>query len=485
MGQKKQNKDAKVEAIDSFIQKTLRHELNTDAGLVVAVIKGENVMFERAYGKRDAFRDLPATTNTPFYIASVTKSFMGLLVKILEKEGKINLDEPITKYLGSDFKFENPKLDASSISIKDLITHQSGIKNDAITWRTSYTGEGANDNELLLEIFKKSEYSTESFNYTNNGYILTGIILEKITGKSWKSLLKEKIFDKLKLNKTSASPYSDFEYDEPALGHKMEGIKTVLGKAQKQNENSHAAGGIFSSLFDMEKWLFINMHKGKYNGKQIFPIDWMKEIHEPQVTMESGFYSYKRNAYDYGWYQGTYESDKLIHCFGSFPGGSRAHISYMPGKEIGVIALTNLFPEGIFLPDVIANYIYDTLLEKDSLQENYTKTMIRYKEIIELVKEEKIIKDKKMSSLPNIVEDGNYSNPEYGTLVLFNEENMPFLKLGNLGLVKSELMHISNHTLKMLNTDFFSRNDSLDTSEISNGIIYLTLGDKKVVFKKT
>lgn len=484
IAQQKTDQTEKVSKIDSFFQQTLHKDLNTEAALAVAVIEGENVMFEKVYGKRNVLRDLPATTDTPFYIASVTKSFMALLAKLLEDEGRIKLDEPISTYLGNSFEFKNTNLDASKISIRDLLTHQSGIENDAITWRTAYTGEDADNNDLLLKLFEKSNYNDVPFKYTNNGYILTGIILEKVTGQSWQELLDQKIFNKLEVNKTSAKPYADFSYEEPALGHKMEEGKTVLGQAQKQNENSHAAGGIFSSLFDLEKWLFIQINEGKYNGKQVFPAPLLKDIHDPQIKVESGFYTYERNGYDLGWYHGTYEGEKLIHCFGSFPGGYRAHVSYMPEKKIGVIALTNLFPEGIFLPDIAANYVYDTLLKKDSLNDKYDGVMKNYKRILGLVKEESTITDIGVPSTLKKDNLGDYSNLEYGTLTLFMEKENPYMKMGKLGLVKSKLLPISEYSLRMLNPDFFSRNDLLDTSRISEGIVILQLGDDKVSYKR-
>ncbi len=473
-----------TEKIDSYIKYVLNKELQTEAGLVVAVIKDDNIMFEKAYGQRDALRNLPATTDTPFYIASVTKSFVSFLAKILEEKGVLDLNIPITKYLGNDFKFENNNLDASKINIIDLLTHQSKIINDAITWRTAYTGEESENIDLLLRLFKKSTASNDSFHYTNNGYILTAIIMEKVTGKSWKSLLNEEVFKKLSLNKTSANPYNDFKYDEPALGHTMDASKTILGAAQKQNENSHAAGGIFASLFDMEKWLFLHMHQGKYNGKQVFPKELFQELHKPKIKIDKGFFNYKRDSYDLGWYHGTYENEKLVHCFGGFPGGYRAHMSYMPEKNIGVIALTNLYPEGIYLPEVVANYIYDTLLGKDSLESKYEEIWKDYNHILSLVKDERVQKDVPMELLIGDSILGDYRNQEFGSMSVFYENGKLKAKFGLLGLVKTELVQVENNKLKMLNADFFSRNDFLDITKISSGNLIFNYGDNQIALKK-
>jgi CubicO group peptidase (beta-lactamase class C family) len=277
--QDKNQSESQERAIDSFIKSVLKKDINTEAAIAIAVIDGKNISFEKVYGKRDVLRNLEATVNTPFYIASATKSFMCALVLSLQDEGVMDINLPISNYLGNEFQFKNKNLDASAITISDLLTHQSGIENNAITWRTAYTGEDGSDNDVLLELFKNSDFNENPFKYTNNGYILSGIILEKITGKSWKKLLQERIFNEIGMSKTSANPYSAFQYDEPALGHQMKDGKTILGKAQKQNENSHAAGGVFSSLFDLEKWLFLNMNEGNYNGNQVFSKELVNKIH--------------------------------------------------------------------------------------------------------------------------------------------------------------------------------------------------------------
>jgi CubicO group peptidase (beta-lactamase class C family) len=107
--------------------------------VAIAVVAGERVIYEKAFGYRDRERRLPATVGTSFYIASSTKSFTALAARLLAADGKLNLDAPLDKVL--PMLRLPPPLAADRMAVRDLLTHRLGFENDAVVHRTAYSGD--------------------------------------------------------------------------------------------------------------------------------------------------------------------------------------------------------------------------------------------------------------------------------------------------------------------------------------------------------
>ena len=200
LGQEKAKENFRKEAKENF-EKTI-NELGIP-GFTVVITQGNETVLSEGYGYANFEKKLKANNNTNYYIASATKSFTALLAVILHEEGVLNLNDPLKKY------FPNLKIDStinlSKIKIRDLLTHTSGLENDPIGWRVAFSG--AHDLSTLLELMKftkpnKAGYG--NYQYSNIGYNIYTIILEKITGKNWKNWVQEKILDPAGMNHTTA-----------------------------------------------------------------------------------------------------------------------------------------------------------------------------------------------------------------------------------------------------------------------------------------
>jgi len=336
--------------------------LPTSPGIAVAVVKGDKIIFIEGFGKRDIEKDLPVTSDTAFYIASTTKSFTGTAAKILADRGTIDLDAPIRKYF-PNLSLPAP-VSADQLSIRDLLTHRSGLSNDAIAIRTAYIGHTSNEDVLRL-LSTYSKVSEPTYEYTNLGYIITGIAIENVTGKSWKQVLKEELFSPLGLSRTTtsvteATASNDFAVPYESVGGKIRELPL------KADDTMHAAGGIFSSAKDLAQWLIVNMNGGRLDGKQVIDRRAIREVLSPQIDQKRRFYEFERYAYGLGWNLGTFGGDDFVHCFGTYA-GARPHVSFMPEKGIGVVVLVNESSESLFLPDLIAADIYDRLNREKEL----------------------------------------------------------------------------------------------------------------------
>ncbi len=423
-----QSKSDTFSKVDSLIR-SVRKTLQLKTGLSIAVVRNDKMIFSKAYGYSDVENNVKAKTSTPFYIASSTKSFTAELIKLLSDEGVVNIDEPINKYL-PDLELPSP-LSAKMISLRDLLTHRSGIENIAVILRTAFTGQHTNDE--LLKLFSKSEFSGIKYRYTNTDYVLASLAIEKQTGKSWKDLLKEKIFDPLEMKNTSAYvsyfPKDELPKNYTTLGGKLEKIDF-----DKTDKTMHAAGGIYSSADDLANWLIFNINRGKFKNTQIISPLSMDEIHSSQINFKQTFFKYKRFAYGLGWIRSDYNGNLLIHHFGSYT-GSRSHISFMPEKNIGVVALTNDDGDAFYTVDLFADCIYNLLNnnpQTDSIAEAELSGILKdyYKEKAEAAKENP------QSTYPENFKfshyTGTYTSEEYGKMIIEEKENSLSIIWGNM-----------------------------------------------------
>lgn len=409
--------------IDSFINKT-RERLNLQTGFSISVVVKDSIIYKKGYGYIDIDNKTNTTSETPFYIASATKSFVAALNKILMNEKVIDIDEPISTYL-PDFKFQTKPLDTETISIRDLLTHKHGIVSLPAVLRTAFTGDYTK--EKLFELYQNAEFTGVNFKYSNDGYVFNSLILEKVTGKTWQNLLEEKIFIPLEMNNTS-SKVSD--YTSLVL---PKAYSTINGEIRelpflKEDKTMHAAGGIISTAEDLSNWLIFNLGNEEFNSKKILPKSDLDEIHSAQVNCEKTFWKYNRYSYGLGWYLSDYNGETLIHHFGGYT-GAKSHISFMPEYKIGIVALTNDEGDGYYLTEIAADYVYNLFTGKDADQiaEEELKIILNNQEEANSVEKEE--KSKIKSDWNSELLVGEYYSEDFGQVVI--NENL-HLKFGNL-----------------------------------------------------
>jgi CubicO group peptidase (beta-lactamase class C family) len=179
-------------------------EFGTKYGMAIAVVKDDRIIYEKYLGIADVDKNIKVSENTLFYIASVTKSFTAMAALILESKGKLDFN----KSLAATFPEINfaTELKADRITIEHLIVHTSGIENRPIGTLKAYTGSYEKDKlHTLLEKFTvvNTDAPFREFEYTNIGYNILELILEREIGSDWKSLVEQELLQPLKMNHTS------------------------------------------------------------------------------------------------------------------------------------------------------------------------------------------------------------------------------------------------------------------------------------------
>lgn len=358
--------DPAAQRIDRFIRQAMS-EFPEVPSMGVAVVRDGRTLLVRSYGLRDRERKLAADENTVYYIASSTKSYVGLLAAILDARGVVDLDQSITHYL-PELSF-GAGIDPKKITLRALLTHTSGIDNDAIVMRTAFSGEHTPAG--LVELLGRSKAIEPKFKYDNLGYVAVGLALERVTGKKWQDLLATEVFAPLGMTRTTAYMSRAASWPVAKPYDVNRDMQLYLLPNLKTDATMHAAGGLVTTPRDLARWLEANVNAGRVGGRQAIPAAAIAEAHKRQVdTPETNWYRFKRYAYALGWYHSDYEGATLIHHFGGFEGW-RAHVSFLPQQKHGVATTVNTSGPGAQLRDLVAAYAYDVLLGKPDVDAAY------------------------------------------------------------------------------------------------------------------
>ena len=432
-------------AYDAQISKTMTTFPDLP-GIAIVVIKEDKPIFVRAYGMADKEAGIKADTDTLFYTGSSTKSFTALAAALLDQEGKIKLSDPVTKYTpGIRFKNELPE----KITIQDLLTHTSGLRNGPLINRLAFTGQI--DQRELDRVFAEGTTFNDAnfgkYNYTNLGYNIYGLALHYHLNKKWQDVLQERVFAPAGLKHTTAyvskarakkfkivAPYV-ISTDGPDAG------KMVRSGLEKTDENMQSAGGIFMSISDLGRWLNLNMNGGKLDGKQVVPADVIRKVH-------TGYTKSTRNdppfsgdgEYGLGWQIGKYRNEKVVYHHGGYP-GYRSHVSFMPERKLAVGVMVNNDALGGRLADMLAAYAYDWWLQTENLDADYAKqlqeTLKAFDNRRQGIAAEAATRAKREWQLTKPFADyaGKYRNDLLGTIEIMAKDKALAVRMGYMNTV--------------------------------------------------
>ncbi|MGV6831347.1 MAG: serine hydrolase [bacterium] len=239
-----QNLDAQFDAIVS------EYYNNNDApGASVLVAKNGKAIYSNAFGKANLELDVPMTTKNVFELASITKQFTAVAILMLEEQGKLSVNDPITKFI-SDYPTQGKK-----ITIHQLLNHTSGIKS--YTSMENLEGMARQDMSVteLINYFKNEPMDFdpgEAFAYNNSGYILLGHIIEIITNDTYENFIENQIFKPLAMTNSRYGSKSEF------INYRASGYQQNETGYENANYISmdipYAAGSLMSTVEDMLKW---------------------------------------------------------------------------------------------------------------------------------------------------------------------------------------------------------------------------------------
>ena len=347
-------------AIDSLVERSRRaFEV---PGIAVAIIKDGKIIHSKGYGVRSLDTQQPVDENTLFGIASNSKAFTTAALGMLADEGKLNWDDKVRKYI-PEFKLFDPYV-TEEFTIRDLLCHRSGLGLGAGDLMFFPDSSDFTIPDILhnLQFLKPVTSFRSQYAYDNNLYIVAGEVVARVSGMSWEDFIEKRILQPLGMTHSAASYDRLHDSTDVIDGHaRVEGKVVVI--ARSRSKVDHAAGGIYSCIADLSKWVQLHLAGGKYgpDGRQLFSAAVLHERWAPQTIVpgEGGPYHTHFSAYGLGFGISDVKGYKQISHTGGLE-GMVTQITMIPELQLGIIVLTNQEEGAAF--SSITNQIKDAYL---------------------------------------------------------------------------------------------------------------------------
>ncbi|HWW81995.1 MAG TPA: serine hydrolase domain-containing protein [Vicinamibacterales bacterium] len=300
-------------------------------GMAVGVVADQDLVWATGFGFADIAGKIPMTPQTRFRMASHSKLFTATAVMQLREQGKLRLDDPVSKYLPW-FTVKPAEADDPPITIEELLTHSSGLPREAGAHWTTFQFPTSDELRALIPA-RQAAFSPEMrWKYSNLGFSVAGMVVEAVSGQKWADYVQREIFQPLGMNSSSV----DKNVSGMAVGY---GRRTPDGKREINPfidaRGMGAATGITSTVEDMAKFASAQFRKGPRGGSQILSTGSLREMHRVRVLENN-------------WTQGNAigfavrkAGDKVyVSHGGSYPGYQTNTMLWLDGK-VAVIVLTN------------------------------------------------------------------------------------------------------------------------------------------------
>lgn len=406
-----------LEGLDAMVNKAL--ETFRIPGAAVGIIIDGKVVLTKGYGLRDQANGLPVTENTLFAIGSCTKAFTTHVLGQLADEGKISWDDPVIKYL-PEFRLKD-EYATHHITIRDLVTHQSGLPRHDLLW---YNSDLSRDDLMhRLQHLEPSADLRGKFQYNNLMYVMAGLIIEKVTGFTWEEAVQSRILTPLAMNRSNFSVLDSQKSDDFSLPHReKEGF--VESVPFNNIKVAGPAGSINSSVADMVKWVGLQLSDGTFEGRQFLKKETLQTMHTAQVSLRvypEGPSDYF--AYGLGWMVGIHEGRYLVEHGGGID-GFISSTGFLPKEKIGVVVLTNS-DSGMMFANSLAKAILDQTLgiANDDWMSKVKENEEKIKRAFEMKKEPSNEDATVVAEMARPFNDyvGEFEHPGYGTVRVYKD----------------------------------------------------------------
>ncbi|MDP9337796.1 MAG: beta-lactamase family protein [Acidobacteriota bacterium] len=299
-------------------------------GLALAVMRDGKIIKAHGYGLSNVELDVPVKPETIFQTGSVGKQFTASAVMMLVEDGKISLDDKISKY------FPESPAAWKDIIVRHLLTHTSGIPDygseenattkKMIDLRVDYT-----EDQLVQRFatFPLDFPPGSQWKYSNSGYVILGVLIHRVSGKFYGDFLEERVFKPLHMDSTHIIS------EENIVQNRSAGYRLVNGELKNQEWvapklNTTADGALYTNVLDMAKW------DAALTQQTLLKKSSYEQMYRP-VRLTDG----KTYPYGFGWSIGASNGHPLIEHSGSWQ-GFHMNFSRYPADKLSVVVFTNL-----------------------------------------------------------------------------------------------------------------------------------------------
>lgn len=312
--------------LDSFFHTLSLHQ----PGFALSIQKNGDILYQNSTGLADAHTAIDSTTN--FRMASVTKQFTAMAILLLEKDKRLTLDDPIGRWLP-----ELPATVGHRVLIRHLLTHSSGIEDYESLIPDTQTTQVLDADVLKLLSQHDTTYFPPGtrFRYSNSGFCLLALIVERASHQSYASFINDRIFTPLHMDHSTIYE-KDRSIFHRAMGYAKDSAGAIIPSDQSVTSATKGDGGVYTSLVDYRKWILALQENRLIN----LPAT-LKRLQFPiKISPDTSPSTAPNNYYAAGWFINRQSPLILFHS-GSTCGFANFVIQ-IPGDEWSIFYFSNL-----------------------------------------------------------------------------------------------------------------------------------------------
>ncbi len=310
----------------------------------MAVVQHGQIIWEHGFGWANRERHIKATANTPFYLASVTKSLTATAIMVLRQSGKLDLDSPINNYLGPA-KIHSPMWNPQEATVRRVATHMSGLT-------TFYRACNVADPRCQISIDDEiGRYGIlfwppgERFDYSNLGYTILGEAVAHASGDSFAHFLHANVFQPLGMNHCSLDRSRDAAANYDQHTHRP---------TPNQISGSPGASAAYCSAHDLALFAMFELKDHLATQRPILPDAVLDEMHRPVTHLQG-------QQYAIGWWTDT-RGDTLVVFAQGGTTDSFTLLELFPADDVAIVMLANSWSDDFNMPNSIEQAILAKIL---------------------------------------------------------------------------------------------------------------------------
>lgn len=332
--------------VESFVADWLaEHDV---PGAALVVVDGDETVYANGFGARDLSTDDPATVDTLFGVASVTKSVTAVALQQLAARGDLALDDPVGEYVPRLGFPDDP------VTLADLLSHTSGMPSDGASIAhisraldvdpdTAPLSSDA-DRRRHVDDAKADRTTTDPhthvrsgerpFFYYNTGYTILGEVVEAVDGRSFRRYVDEEVLDPLRMARSGFDPDENAAvpyYHDPESG--------TLERGTFPTKGTGAAGGLLSTATDLGRYLHFHL----VGNPEVLPDERRQACHEAHASRQTRLDG-SEQSYGYGWMREPFLEDALVSHSGTLTVSS-AFVGFLEAEEVGVGLVASSVPD--------------------------------------------------------------------------------------------------------------------------------------------
>jgi len=311
---------------DAAVRRLLSDHRSDAPGAAVIVIRNGVVVERAAWGMADLEHGVPIATDTAFRLASVSKQFTAMAIMMLAEEGRLSIDDPVTRFLPELSRF------GDALTIRHLLTHTGGLPDyyDVMVEISGVERPRTRDALAVLAVWGEPLFAPgERYEYSNPGYELLALIVEEASGEPYSEFVETRIFAPLGMTSSVVFDERAPGIARRAIGYRSEGDGFAVYDDDPLN-HVIGSGGIYSTVEDLARW-----DQALY-GEELVRADTLAEAFRPS-RLASG----EEIPYGFGWRVEEHHGRRRVSHGGEWV-GFQNFIARYPDDRVSVVVLSNL-----------------------------------------------------------------------------------------------------------------------------------------------